>query len=68
MLKKILHPTDFSNVAAKALDYIKPLKEAEGQEVVLLHDTNQRIIEGLIRHAMLDKGIMPWRMKAEEIA
>jgi nucleotide-binding universal stress UspA family protein len=68
MYKKILYPTDFSDVAAKALGYIKQLKEAGSQEVVLLHVINQRIIDGLRRHAMLDKDIMNWRKKAEEIA
>lgn len=30
MYKKILYPTDFSDVAGKAMDYIKKLKEAGG--------------------------------------
>ena len=68
MFKKILYPTDFSEVAAKALDYIKQLKEAGAQEVTILHVINQRIIDGLKRHAMLDKDILHWRNKAEEIA
>lgn len=68
MFKKILYPTDFSDAAAKALNYIKQLKEAGSQEVVLLHVINQRIIDGLMRHAMLDEDIMRWRDKAVEIA
>ena len=36
--------------------------------MVLLHVINQRIVDGLMRHAMLDKDIMQWRLKAEEIA
>lgn len=68
MFKKILYPTDFSEVAAKSLDYIKQLKEAGAQEVIILHVINQRIIDGLTRHAMLDKDIQQWRKKAEEIA
>ncbi len=68
MFKKILYPTDFSDVATKALDYIKQLKEAGAQEVTILHVINQRIIDGLMRHAMLDKDILQWRNKAEEIA
>jgi len=50
-------------VAAKALDYIKQLKEAGAQEVTILHVINQRIIDGLRRHAMLDKDILPWQKK-----
>ena len=68
MFKKILYPTDFSDVAAKALDYIKQLKSAGGQEVTILHVINQRIIDGLKRHAMLDKDILQWQKKAEEVA
>ena len=68
IFKKALHPTDFSDVAAKALDYIKQLKEAGGQEVLLLHVINQRIIDGLMRHAMLEDDIMRWQKKAEEVA
>ncbi|WP_319408327.1 universal stress protein [uncultured Desulfosarcina sp.] len=68
MFKKILYPTDFSDVAAKALDYIEQLKEAGAQEVVILHVINQRIIDGLRRHAILDKDILQWKKKAQEIA
>lgn len=68
MFKKILYPTDFSDVAAKALDYIKQLKEAGAQEVTILHVINQRIIDGLMRHAMLDRDILNWKEKAQEIA
>ena len=68
MFKKILYPTDFSDVAAKALEYIKQLKEAGAQEVIILHVLNQRIIDGLVRHAILDKDILDWQKKAKEIA
>ena len=67
MFKKILYPTDFSEVAVKALEYIKQLKEAGSQEVVVLNVINQRILDGLKRHAMLDDDILKWRQKAEEI-
>lgn len=68
MFKKILFPTDFSDVAAKAMDYIKQLKEAGSQEVVLLHVINQRIIDGLKRHATPDDNIMQWQKTARENA
>ena len=68
MFNKILHPTDFSDVAAKALDYIKQLKDAGAREVTLLHVINQRIIDGLRRHAMLDRDILKWKEKAQGIA
>jgi nucleotide-binding universal stress UspA family protein len=37
MFKKILFPTDFSDVSQKAIKYIKQLKGAGAQEVVILH-------------------------------
>ena len=68
MFKKILFPTDFSVVATKALDYIKQLKEAGSQEVVILHVINQRIIDGLMRHAVQDDDIDRWRKTAAGVA
>jgi nucleotide-binding universal stress UspA family protein len=68
MFKKILYPTDFSDVAAKALDYIKQLKEAGSQEVVILHVINQRIIDGLMRHAMQEDDIVEWQKAAKAVA
>lgn len=37
MFRKILYPTDFSDGAKKALEYVKKLKEAGTEEVVILH-------------------------------
>ncbi|MBN2515014.1 MAG: universal stress protein [Deltaproteobacteria bacterium] len=37
MFEKILLPTDFSDVAEKALNFVKQLKDAGTQEVVILH-------------------------------
>ena len=68
MFKKILYPTDFSDVAAKALEYIKQLREAGSQEVVILHVINQRIIDGLMRHSISDSNIEMWRKRAKEVA
>jgi nucleotide-binding universal stress UspA family protein len=61
MFKKILFPTDFSDVASKAMKYITQLKGAGAQEVIVLHvidekeltllsrtpDQYSRIMEGL---------------------
>ena len=46
MYKKILFPTDFSDVATKAVMYIRQLKGAGAQEVILLHviDENELLI------------------------
>jgi len=44
MFDKILYPTDFSDVAKKAMDYITKLKEAGGKEVIVLHVIDERAI------------------------
>ena len=46
MYKKILFPTDFSDVATKAVKYIKQLRGAGAQEVILLHviDENELMV------------------------
>jgi len=68
MFKKILYSTDFSDVALKALGYIKQLKEAGSQEVVILHVINQRTIDGLMRHAISNSNLDAWLIKAKEVA
>jgi nucleotide-binding universal stress UspA family protein len=47
MFEKILFPTDFSDVARKALSFVKRLKEAGGEEVTLLHVIDQSNLETL---------------------
>jgi nucleotide-binding universal stress UspA family protein len=42
MFKTILFPTDFSDVSQKAVKYIKQLKGAGAQEVVVLHVIDER--------------------------
>ena len=37
MFSKILYPTDFSKVAGRAINYIKKLREAGAEEVIILH-------------------------------
>ena len=51
MFKKILYPTDFSDVSKKALDYIKQLKEAGTEEVIVLHVLDERGIDAMARYA-----------------
>ncbi|HNQ85643.1 MAG TPA: universal stress protein [Deltaproteobacteria bacterium] len=45
MFEKILFPTDFSDVAVKALQYVKQLRDAGGREVVVLHVIDQSNLE-----------------------
>jgi len=42
MFKKILFPTDFSDVSRKAVKYIKQLKAAGAQEVIVLHVIDEK--------------------------
>jgi len=61
MFKKILYPTDFSDVSKKALDYVKQLKEAGTKEVILLHIIDKREVESIARYGevsmSLEKGL-----------
>jgi nucleotide-binding universal stress UspA family protein len=47
MFEKILFPTDFSYVAAKAIEYVKKLKQAGTKEVVLLNIINQSLLDSI---------------------
>jgi nucleotide-binding universal stress UspA family protein len=42
MFKKILFPTDFSDVATKAMKYITQLKGAGAQEIIILHVIDEK--------------------------
>ena len=42
MFKKILFPTDFSESSEKVLPYLKHLKEAGTEEIVILHVLDER--------------------------
>ena len=48
MFGKILYPTDFSDVAGKALAYIRKLREAGCRDVVILHVIDEREIQGIV--------------------
>jgi nucleotide-binding universal stress UspA family protein len=49
MFKKILFPTDFSDVARKAMKYITQLKGAGAQEVIVLHVIDEKELTILSR-------------------
>lgn len=42
MFKKLLYPTDFSDVSAKVMDYIRELKGSGVKTIVLLHVIDER--------------------------
>ena len=54
MFKKILYPTDFSDVSKKAIDYIKQLKEGGSETVIVLHVINERGMRAIERYASAD--------------
>lgn len=45
MFKKVLFPTDFSDKSHKTMDYIKQMKGAGTEEVILLHVIDKREIK-----------------------
>ena len=47
MFRKILYPTDFSDVSKKALDYIKQLRDGGSESVVVLHVIDQRSFQAI---------------------
>ena len=49
MFEKILYPTDFSDVAVKALAYVKKLKASGAKEVIVLHVNDERGNESVVR-------------------
>ncbi len=54
MFKKILYPTDFSDVAHSALDFIIRLKDAGAKEVVILHVIDKGNFDAIARYATKD--------------
>ena len=51
MFEKILYPTDFSDVAKDALDFIKNLENPQQKEVIVLHVMDVKIMEFSNRYA-----------------
>jgi len=54
MFEKILYPTDFSEVARKALGFIARLKGAGSEEIVVLHVIDSRNFDALPSHMPMD--------------
>lgn len=53
MFKKILVPTDFSDVAEKALECVKQLKDAGTKEVVILHVIKKTSLEVIAQYSSI---------------
>ena len=45
MFKKILYPTDFSDVSKIAIEYIRQLKESGVEEILVLHVIDERDVQ-----------------------
>jgi nucleotide-binding universal stress UspA family protein len=65
MFKKILYPTDFSDVSLKAMDFLKQLRESGSEEVLILHVIPEQTIltlraygEGTVNVDELERGLM----------
>lgn len=54
MFEKILYATDFSDVANKALDYVKMLKKTDAKEVIVLHVVDSRNFTNLAGYELAD--------------
>lgn len=53
MFEKILLPTDFSDVAEKALDFVKKMKDAGTQKVVVLHVIKKNSLEVIAQYSSI---------------
>ena len=68
MFKKILYPTDFSDVSKRAMDFVKQLKDAGSEEVIILHVIDKSSLNALAMYTSKDflKIEKGWEEKAEE--
>lgn len=53
MFEKILLPTDFSDVAEKALDFVKQLRDAGTQDVIVLHVIKKNSLEVIAQYSSI---------------
>jgi nucleotide-binding universal stress UspA family protein len=72
MFNKVLFPTDFSKASQKALKYVKKLREAGAEEVVLLHVLDESEMYSLTQYGgfrsdIYDKVFESNRQRAMEL-
>ena len=65
MFKKILFPTDFSDVSKKALNYLTQLKDAGAIEVIVLHVIDERKLEAIALYGTGESYVVIERMEEE---
>lgn len=68
MFEKVLYPTDFSDVAMKAFEFIKQLKNDGVKEVIILHVIDQKSLDALAVYTSKDfiKFEKDWEKNARE--
>lgn len=59
MFRKILYPTDFSDVSKMALDYIRQLKDSGLEEILVLHVIDERDLHFSYLYVMDEYGGYP---------
>lgn len=64
MFKKILFPTDFSDVSRKALDYVISLKDVGVEVVVIIHVIDQRSLRVIDNLAIMNSHELEREMMA----
>jgi len=65
MFKKILYPTDFSDVSKKPLNYLKQLMDAGAKEVIVLHVIDERKIEAIALYGTSGSYVFIKKMEEE---
>lgn len=65
MFKKILYPTDFSDVSKKVLPYLKQLKEGGSKEVLVVHVIDERGITAIEQYTPIASGEIERNLKEE---
>ena len=74
MFRKILYPTDFSDTAGKSIPFLKQLKDAGTEEIIVLHviDTYRLRIPSIYAPtnliSFIDKMVIEATEKAKKIA
>jgi len=58
LFRRILYPTDFSDVSKKAINYLIQLKEAGTEEVVILHVVDTRSLHIPEVYSLLDLSLL----------
>ncbi|OPY85485.1 MAG: putative universal stress protein [Syntrophus sp. PtaU1.Bin208] len=64
MFRKILYPTDFSDVSKKALQYLIQLKEAGTEEVVILHIIDTRTLHIPEVYSLFDLSLLGEKLES----